>query len=860
MKTSRKAWLALLLALALLLPMLPVRADEAQPADAALQTETAPEQSGEAAVRLPDEAHARYINGDQNGAFRPKDSLTRAELATIIYNLGSYPKGSTAFTDVKPTAWYAEAIYALAAQGILQGFSDGSFRPQSAVTRAQVVTILQRLSGEAAPEEVTTFPDVADTFWAYGAICLAQSKGWVKGYEDGSFRPNRAVTRAEIVTILNRYLGRVPDRAAIDADPNLRFFPDVAKTSWYYYDVMEASVTHRAHYDETEHWVSAETYVSEHPDGFYCINNRVYLQKNGAFLHTAVSGEFDGVPYAVAADTGICTIWSQVIRLANGELVFLKGSRPEALPGKYETGFYVRNGQLYVVQSGKILHTKQSGTLSGVSYTCTGESGVCTSPDWTKLPLKGVDLSVFTGKVPAKPSCSFTDVEKSAWYYSAVAIVEQLGLMGAASGSSFQPKTNVTYRQLLEAAIAVYESYFRVSDQPARSGDAALLQLARRYEIVQSESLSLDAAVTRGDVVLYLYRALRGRELTAKNEVDAIPDVPTSNKYYACTMAFYRAGILQGMDDAGSAKLSRNVTRAELAAMLTRLVLPSERLSFWMGAKTIKTLTYGVSGSGKYQLNAYQFGTGPNVMVLTYVMHGWEDNWDRDGQELMYLADQMRTFLEKNYETIKNGDWTVYVLRCCNPDGMLLGTTNNGPGRCTTTYYDAGGNLSTAHGIDMNRCFPYNFVVRTNDRNFNGTEPLGCREAQALADFVQQVKGSGRNICIDTHGWLSQIITSSGQGGAIYKAFYRRFPNNSFNSLLGGSGYFTSWTAYRVGYDSCLFEMPSDVMSHNDFVNSGYIERYQAAILELLTSYRDLPQQTLPETDESAPVEDLGGN
>ena len=171
-----------------------------------------------------------------------------------------------------------------------------------------------------------------------------------------------------------------------------------------------------------------------------------------------------------------------------------------------------------------------------------------------------------------------------------------------------------------------------------------------------------------------------------------------------------------------------------------------------------------------------------------------------------------------------------------NPDGLYLGTTCNGKGRCTTTWVDANGTLRTDHGIDMNRCFPYQYQRYTDSRNFNGTAPLQCKEAKALSNFVKNVKGSGHNILVDTHGWFGQVITSTRQG-TLSKAFMKQFSDSTYTYLGGAKGYFTSWAAYSVGYDSCLLELPRGIYSHSTFLSKGCVWRYENAVQELLQHY-----------------------
>ena len=172
-------------------------------------------------------------------------------------------------------------------------------------------------------------------------------------------------------------------------------------------------------------------------------------------------------------------------------------------------------------------------------------------------------------------------------------------------------------------------------------------------------------------------------------------------------------------------------------------------------------ITYGTSGEGR-PLMAYRFGSGKNVMVLGYEIHGYEDNYNKDGGALVYAAGQMMNLLASNQSLLEDYDWTVYVLPSMNPDGLISGYTKDGPGRLTTSYLTSSGTLSYAKGIDMNRSFPTGWTSYTSARNYNGPAPLACRESAALAKFVQNVKGGGVNMCFDVHGWFSQIITSNG--------------------------------------------------------------------------------------------------
>lgn len=220
-------------------------------------------------------------------------------------------------------------------------------------------------------------------------------------------------------------------------------------------------------------------------------------------------------------------------------------------------------------------------------------------------------------------------------------------------------------------------------------------------------------------------------------------------------------------------------------------------------------------------------------MVVGFSIHGYEDNWAKDGGALVYAAGQLMQSLDEHMWRVLDYDWSVYVLPCMNPDGLIDGYTNNGPGRCTTTYL-SGGELVSG-GVDMNRSFPTGWMPYAGNRNFNGSAPLATKESAALAQFVQKVKGSGSNICIDAHGWFSQIITSNGYS-KLYDIFKAAFPGNSWANCNNGAGYFTAYTA-SLGYASCLFEFPDGLTSLAGFQNSGYCERFVNCILDLTEAY-----------------------
>ena len=245
-------------------------------------------------------------------------------------------------------------------------------------------------------------------------------------------------------------------------------------------------------------------------------------------------------------------------------------------------------------------------------------------------------------------------------------------------------------------------------------------------------------------------------------------------------------------------------------------------------------IRYGTSGAGR-PLMAYRFGKGKNVMVLTFCIHGFEDNWAHDGEALVWTADVLMRTLSEHMEFLADYDWSVYVLPCLNPDGLLDGHTNDGPGRCSTAWIDSWDKQYTNHGTDLNRTFPASWRRYTDARNFNGDAPLAAAEARALADFVNSVKGDGRNLCVDAHGWYSQVITTT-QDSTIYKVFSAAFPGNRYGLLTGSHGYF-SWYMQQQGFTTCLFEFPDGCYSLEKFQSKNYASRFFGCILTLAEKY-----------------------
>lgn len=192
--------------------------------------------------------HIAYIKGYPDGGVHPTANITRAEVSAIFYRLLSddarsvYTTNIHNFTDVH-NSWASTEISTLTNAGILKGYTDGSFRPDAAITRAEFAAIAARFDKLSGGNK--TFSDVPTDHWAYAAITSAAEKGWVNGYSDGTFRPDNAITRAEVVKITNAVLMRTCDKDYVaDNLSKLISYNDLTSAYWAYYDIHEASNAH----------------------------------------------------------------------------------------------------------------------------------------------------------------------------------------------------------------------------------------------------------------------------------------------------------------------------------------------------------------------------------------------------------------------------------------------------------------------------------------------------------------------------------------------------------------------------------------------------------------------------------------
>ena len=216
------------------------------------------------------EKHGVYIFGYPDGTFGPSRNMTRSEATAIFARLLAEKKGdtisesgnvTTKFADIPANAWYAGYVKYLTGFGITYGIGGDKFSPSQPITRAEFVTMAVRFFeayGDGAAqimEQYADFSDVSSGYWAAEYIRDAAIHGWIKGYGDGTFRATQEITRAEVVTIVNRLLDRTADQSYIAENlRKLNTFTDMTEKHWAYYDVLESANSHTATYDSEEAW------------------------------------------------------------------------------------------------------------------------------------------------------------------------------------------------------------------------------------------------------------------------------------------------------------------------------------------------------------------------------------------------------------------------------------------------------------------------------------------------------------------------------------------------------------------------------------------------------------------------------
>ena len=211
------------------------------------------------APKLNTSDHFAYVQGYPNGTVKPAGNITRAETAAILFRLmdeGSrktYYSTKSGFRDVASGSWYNTYVATLNNAGVITDSSNGYFRPNEAITRAELAAMLAKFSETTGAANY--FNDVSASYWAANAIAICAKLGWITGYPDGTFRPDKNVTRAELMAMINRATGRAPKSA--DAFlPGMKTWIDNTSDKWYYLDVQEATNSHSYTVKGSETWTA----------------------------------------------------------------------------------------------------------------------------------------------------------------------------------------------------------------------------------------------------------------------------------------------------------------------------------------------------------------------------------------------------------------------------------------------------------------------------------------------------------------------------------------------------------------------------------------------------------------------------
>lgn len=252
------------------------------------------------------EAHIRYINGFPDQTMRPERAVTRAEAAGIISNLLENPQAGTLdchYTDLRVGAWYEAAARGLCKLGL---FDDSDhFRPDDAITRAELVDVLVRFAPNA-PDAPASFSDVPSDHWAAAQIGKATALGWLSGYPDGTFRPESSLTRAEACAIINRVTNRSGDATQAKKLIGLGRFTDVRPNFWAAVTIAEAAVDHQHSLTESgEQWRGIDWLNTTFTPGIHDIDGNLYSVDRHKHLQTnttvgAYTADANGVLTQVA--------------------------------------------------------------------------------------------------------------------------------------------------------------------------------------------------------------------------------------------------------------------------------------------------------------------------------------------------------------------------------------------------------------------------------------------------------------------------------------------------------------------------------------------------------------------------------
>ena len=203
--------------------------------------------------------HFAYVQGYPDGTVKPAGNITRAETAAILFRLmddssrNTYYSTRSGFRDVASGTWYNTYVATLNNAGVITDSANGYFRPNEAITRAELAAMLAAFTDTT--RAANYFNDVSAKYWAANAIAICAKLGWINGYPDGSFRPDKNVTRAELMAMINRATGRAPKSADAFLS-GMKTWKDNTADKWYYLDVQEATNSHSYTVRNSEVWTA----------------------------------------------------------------------------------------------------------------------------------------------------------------------------------------------------------------------------------------------------------------------------------------------------------------------------------------------------------------------------------------------------------------------------------------------------------------------------------------------------------------------------------------------------------------------------------------------------------------------------
>ncbi|EOU2042530.1 cell wall-binding protein [Clostridium perfringens] len=239
--------------------------------------------------------------------------------------------------------------------------------------------------------------------------------------------------------------------------------------------------------------------------------------------------------------------------------------------------------------------------------------------------------------------------------------------------------------------------------------------------------------------------------------------------------------------------------------------------NYGVGNQIVTEGVYGKSGKGR-DLEYYRIGHGKKVLFSVFGVHGYEDAWSGDSQELKIIAEKSVNRLRSEYNTkgIDLSEWSVYIIPSANPDGRIDGWTNNGPGRTTVTTKN-----------DINRSFPTGFSPFYSARNYTGPTALGSPEAKALYSFINKtMEGATEKVLLDVHGWENKTIGNP----SIARYFDNEFGFRNINKYPGG---FVITYGNAIGAKSVLVEFPVPY-SHQDILRRDFSGKFANGLVNIL--------------------------